>query len=209
MIDSEKIAKIKAKAEAGDVAGSDVLWLIARLGDSPRASGVDVEGRFKEHTQHVQQFLNDLWAFSIDPLHEGMEGLKIADVCAALLKAAKDNRDREYELTGLFRTACLWVWKGLDAPGQTLESTAEAMRAEYAKESRKHIAQPVAPRPKIICLCGSTRFIEQFAIQTWELELQGHIVLGCTLLPKWYCPVRDHFAETLGVNQTREGNWTK
>jgi hypothetical protein len=61
-----------------------------------------------------------------------------------------------------------------------------------------------APRPKIICLCGSTRFIEQFAIKTWELELEGHIVLGCTLLPSWYCPVRDHFAETLGVKEQRD-----
>ncbi len=58
--------------------------------------------------------------------------------------------------------------------------------------------------PKIICLCGSTRFIEQFAIKTWELELDGFIVLGCTLLPSWYCPVRDHFAETLGVKAQRD-----
>lgn len=61
-------------------------------------------------------------------------------------------------------------------------------------------------RPKIICLCGSTRFIEQFAIKTWELELQGYIVLGCTLLPSWYCPVRDHFAESLGVKDQRDNH---
>jgi hypothetical protein len=60
------------------------------------------------------------------------------------------------------------------------------------------------PRIKIICLCGSTRFIEQFAVKTWELELEGHIVLGCTLLPSWYCPVRDHFAEKLGVKKQRD-----
>lgn len=60
------------------------------------------------------------------------------------------------------------------------------------------------PRPRIICLCGSTRFIDTFAVQTWELELQGFIVLGCTLLPQWYCPVRDHFAETLGVKEQRD-----
>lgn len=65
---------------------------------------------------------------------------------------------------------------------------------------------PSPPRPKIICLCGSTRFIEQFAIQTWELELKGNIVLGCTLLPSWYCPVRDHFAESLGVKEQRDNH---
>ncbi len=54
-------------------------------------------------------------------------------------------------------------------------------------------------RPKVICLCGSTRFIEQFAIQTWELERQGHIVIGCTLLPAWYCGVPSHFGEATGT----------
>lgn len=74
------------------------------------------------------------------------------------------------------------------------------------------LLKPVPPaawtreRPKIICLCGSTRFIEHFAIKTWELELEGHIVLGCTLLPSWYCPVRDHFAETLGVKEQRDNH---
>jgi hypothetical protein len=60
-------------------------------------------------------------------------------------------------------------------------------------------------RPKIICLCGSTRFIEQFAVKTWELELQGHIVLGCTLLPHWYTSgIQDHFAEHEGVKAQRD-----
>lgn len=60
------------------------------------------------------------------------------------------------------------------------------------------------PQPKVICLCGSTRFIDQFAVATWVLELRGHIVLGCTLLPAWYCQVRDHFAEILGVKVQRD-----
>lgn len=60
-------------------------------------------------------------------------------------------------------------------------------------------------RPKIICLCGSTRFIELFAVKTWELELEGFIVLGCTLLPDWYCAgVQHHFAEAEGVKEPPE-----
>ena len=55
--------------------------------------------------------------------------------------------------------------------------------------------------PRIICLCGSTRFIEQFAIQTWELERKGNIVLGCTLLPEWYGKVPDHFGEATGTKE--------
>jgi len=54
---------------------------------------------------------------------------------------------------------------------------------------------PMTARPTIVCLCGSTRFIETFAIKMWELERSGVIALGCTLLPSSYCPVDDHFAE--------------
>lgn len=66
------------------------------------------------------------------------------------------------------------------------------------------LAPPPAPapkRPRIICLCGSTRFIEQFAVKTWELEREGFIVLGCTLLPPWYCNVPDHFGEATGTKE--------
>lgn len=63
----------------------------------------------------------------------------------------------------------------------------------------------MSDRPKIICLCGSTRFIELFAVKTWELELEGHIVLGRTLLSDWYCAgVRHHFAEAEGVKEQRD-----
>jgi hypothetical protein len=55
--------------------------------------------------------------------------------------------------------------------------------------------------PKVICLCGSTRFIEAFAIKTWELEREGNIVLGCTLLPMWYCNVPSHFGEATGTKE--------
>lgn len=61
-------------------------------------------------------------------------------------------------------------------------------------------------RPKIVCLCGSTRFIEDFAITTWELETKhGYIVLGCTMLPAWYTGgARSHFAEQQGLKEQRD-----
>jgi len=42
-------------------------------------------------------------------------------------------------------------------------------------------------RPKIICLCGSSRFIESFAVLAWELEKAGNICLGLHYLPPSYC----------------------
>ena len=65
-----------------------------------------------------------------------------------------------------------------------------------------HTPESLAPergKPKIICLSGSTRFIDHMAVAAWELEKQGHIVLSCHLLPKWYTDLTDHLAEAQGV----------
>jgi len=57
----------------------------------------------------------------------------------------------------------------------------------------------MSERPRIITLCGSTRFIECFAIMAWELEKQGAIVLGLHYLPASYFAegdiVESHLAE--------------
>ncbi len=65
------------------------------------------------------------------------------------------------------------------------------------------IAQMRKSLPKIVCLCGSTRFIETFAILAWELERDnGCIVLGLHYLPPTYPDVMpDHMAEAEGVAQ--------
>ncbi len=48
---------------------------------------------------------------------------------------------------------------------------ADAILFKLQIESKKN-------RPKIICLCGSSRFINYFAVMAWEMEKQGAIVLG-------------------------------
>ena len=70
------------------------------------------------------------------------------------------------------------------------------------------IEEIVCPKgkPKIITLCGSTRFIEHFAVMGWELEKQGAIALSCHYLPKSYfinkdISVCDHLAEVEGVKE--------
>jgi hypothetical protein len=62
-------------------------------------------------------------------------------------------------------------------------------------------------RPKIICFCGSSRFIEPMAILMWEFEKLGNICLGLHYLPAHYCqryPTNtdgsvDHIAEHEGI----------
>ena len=61
----------------------------------------------------------------------------------------------------------------------------------------------MSEKPKIITLCGSTRFIEHFAVMAWELEKQGAIVLGLHYLPQSYFDggdiIENHLAEHEGV----------
>lgn len=83
-----------------------------------------------------------------------------------------------------------WIVKGIK--GEFWAVKDEIFRATY---------EPFRARPNIVCLCGSTRFIETFAIKTWELEREGNIVLGCTLLPMWYCNVPSHFGEATGTKE--------
>lgn len=40
--------------------------------------------------------------------------------------------------------------------------------------------------PKIICLCGSTRFTDQMLIKQWQLTKAGYIVLSWCAVPSSY-----------------------
>ena len=48
--------------------------------------------------------------------------------------------------------------------------------------------------PEIVCLCGSTRFMEAFFDEGWRLTLQGKIVLSVGVCKH----AEDHGAEALG-----------
>lgn len=42
-------------------------------------------------------------------------------------------------------------------------------------------------KPKIVCICGSTRFADLHAIKRWELERDGKVIcLMINYLPTWY-----------------------
>ena len=57
--------------------------------------------------------------------------------------------------------------------------------------------------PKIICLCGSTRFTREMLIKQWELTKQGHIVLSWCALPDDYFsgPDKSHIGDQEGVKE--------
>lgn len=56
-------------------------------------------------------------------------------------------------------------------------------------------------RPKIICLCGSSRYVDHMAVLAWQFEKEGMITLSLHLLPAWYTEHADHQAEHEGVSE--------
>lgn len=64
----------------------------------------------------------------------------------------------------------------------------------------------MADRPKIITLCGSSRFIQEMAVCAWLLERDERaIAMGLHLLPYWYpdCPDH-HLAEHEGAAEAMD-----
>ncbi len=60
-------------------------------------------------------------------------------------------------------------------------------------------------RPKVIVICGSSRYIDVMAVCAWVLERDEHaVVMGLHLLPGWYpCPP-DHLAEAEGCAEAMD-----
>ena len=51
-------------------------------------------------------------------------------------------------------------------------------------------------RPKIVVLCGSSRFCDVMAVCAWIIEREEKaITMGLHLLPYWYTQVDSHLAE--------------
>jgi hypothetical protein len=75
----------------------------------------------------------------------------------------------------------------------------EALAELMAVIDRPREVTEKTARPEIICLCGSSRFIDLIAVLAWEFEKQGKIVLSLHLLPQWYTEQADHQAEHEGL----------
>lgn len=58
-------------------------------------------------------------------------------------------------------------------------------------------------KPKVICLCGSTRFTQEMLVIQWELTKQGNIVLSWCALPDWYFKGdnKTHIGDQEGVKE--------
>lgn len=116
------------------------------------------------------------------------------------------------KLQDIVRIAGAQVARGCPQAGAGNQHTLELTihwKGDYSIDCRDcgwHIHMPMPtemPWPKIVCMCGSTRFIDIMAVAGWLIERdEGAIVLGLHLIPRWYpdCP-DDHLAEHEGVKE--------
>ena len=71
----------------------------------------------------------------------------------------------------------------------------------WAKEALAELEQSEPKNlPKVICLCGSTRFTEQMLIKQWELTKKGFVVLSWCALPESYTK-ESHIGDIEGVKE--------
>ncbi len=55
-------------------------------------------------------------------------------------------------------------------------------------------------KPKVIVICGSSKFCDVMAVCAWLIEREEKAVtMGLHLLPGWYTQVESHLAEAEGV----------
>lgn len=65
-------------------------------------------------------------------------------------------------------------------------------------------------RPKLVCICGSSRFVGESAVKAWELNKQGIATFMMPLLPQWYPGVTEHhLAEAEGCAEALDNLWLK
>jgi hypothetical protein len=117
------------------------------------------------------------------------------DILRAALEAADALREKLFviqESAAYQRVFSLAFTHGCEYDGPTWEKELKAyIRARAATQTGSTSA-----RPTIVCLCGSTRFMDYFHEAGWQLTMEGKIVLsvGCSK----HLPA-DHGGEALGV----------
>ena len=73
---------------------------------------------------------------------------------------------------------------------------------EDLKKQIDELRKLIADFPRIVCLCGSTRFMDAFFEEGWRLTLAGHIVLSVGVCK--HVGPEGHGGEALGEDVARK-----
>jgi len=142
---------------------------------------IGCDGKVLEATQlaHVEQCPNNPISCHIRKLKNERDQLR---------DRAKKLENFAERIKGLYETGCVEYRQGDDGDRLSDELT------EYF--NNPNVA---TVHPKVITLCGSSRFICEMAVLAWNFEKLGAITMSLHLLPQGYpCP-SDHLAEAEGV----------
>lgn len=76
-------------------------------------------------------------------------------------------------------------------------------------ERERHV-KALENRPKIVVICGSSRFVQECAVKAWELNKQGIATFFMPTLPAWYPGVQEHHqAEAEGAAKNLDDLWLR
>lgn len=75
------------------------------------------------------------------------------------------------------------------------------LEERYNEIKDKLYNQPLSLRPKIVCLCGSTRFYDEFRKAEYELTMQKVIVLSVGFYPH---PARQAHGQEIGCTKDQK-----
>ncbi len=78
----------------------------------------------------------------------------------------------------------------------THDEDARALLSSHSSEARE-------PRPKIVCLCGSTRFYDEFQQANYDLTMAGNIVLSVGFYP--HAKAKHGHGEGVGHDSEQKG----
>jgi hypothetical protein len=96
-----------------------------------------------------------------------------------------------------------WKWWGI-AIGWSFFGFTKAENPKREKYNGGECNE-LLPRPKVVVLCGSSRFVDIMAVCAWIIERdENAITMGLHLLPRWYFQkevVKDHLAEHENVRE--------
>jgi len=127
------------------------------------------------------------------------EATRMREAFGNLLRSHSYFTQREYESDTTYNASSI----GYKAE----EKAINVLRDIYGEQALSDLfIIPAAPekaetynRPKIVTLCGSTRFMEQFFNSGWDETMKGNIVLSVGVNLKMETPDGGHVGEAMGL----------
>jgi hypothetical protein len=163
---------------------------------------IEIEG----YKRQIQDWYGKLQGTDANWKDAVLRGEELTEKCAALAQTIHDLRDHVGSFPICVEEPCYSAWLAVKQ-SRRAEKPFELCPPEvcplcyHHKDDEAHKVCLSLNR-KIVCICGSTRFLDDMAVAAWEMEKKGILVVGPHLLPASYPGVKaSHQAEEEGVRE--------